>query len=125
MSDAPTTNGVLTNGHHSDQPTDLNGTNGSQNPAPDSPATPVDNSTVSEVKIDVDYSAAESDMRNLKMDSSQELRDASLVPQVQTPADPGRLRPRQIPASSILIASQTPSPSILQKALHLHLQLSL
>ncbi|KAH8100556.1 hypothetical protein BXZ70DRAFT_892966, partial [Cristinia sonorae] len=68
MSDAPTSNG-----HH----TILNGNHDVHTAAPDSPATPVDDSTAPDLKIDVDFRATESDMRNLKMDGSQELRDAS------------------------------------------------
>ncbi|THH27018.1 hypothetical protein EUX98_g7164 [Antrodiella citrinella] len=92
MSDAPTSNGVLANGHHSGHDPTPDAPNGVQNASPDSPATPVDDSVVPEAKIDVDYTAAESDMRNLKVepprDSDNDLRDASTVPQVQSPSDP-------------------------------------
>ncbi len=60
-------------------------------PAIDSPATPVDDSVSATVKIDVQSNdQEESDVRHeqvaMKVDSAE---DASVVPQVATPADPG------------------------------------
>lgn len=71
-------------------PPGINGHHVSDSPAVDSPATPVDNTTSPDIKIDVDYAATESDARHelvtVKMDTSE---DASLQPQVGTPTDPG------------------------------------
>ncbi|KAI0768492.1 Bromodomain-containing protein [Trametes elegans] len=55
-------------------------------PAVDSVATPVNNSLVSDIKIDVDYTDQESDARHEPVPTKAE--DASVVPQVGTPADP-------------------------------------
>ncbi|TBU49725.1 Bromodomain-containing protein [Dichomitus squalens] len=73
----------------------LNGAHTDSVSAPDSPAvdsvaTPINNSLVSDVKIDVDYTEQESDARHepapLKLDK---LENASIVPQLGTPVDPG------------------------------------
>ena len=60
-------------------------------PAIDSPATPVDNTPTSDIKIDVEpIEHAESDVRHdpypVRVDK---LDNASTVPQVATPVDPG------------------------------------
>ncbi|KAI0670108.1 Bromodomain-containing protein [Trametes maxima] len=55
-------------------------------PAVDSVATPVNNSLVSDIKIDVDFTEQESDARHEPVPIKAE--DASVVPQVGTPADP-------------------------------------
>lgn len=59
-------------------------------PAVDSVATPINNSLVPDIKIDVDFAEQESDARHepapLNLDK---LDDASVVPQVATPVDPG------------------------------------
>ncbi|KAI0639197.1 Bromodomain-containing protein [Trametes polyzona] len=58
-------------------------------PAVDSVATPVNNSLVSDIKIDVDYTEQESDARHEPVPpKAEKLEDASVVPQVSTPADP-------------------------------------
>ncbi|KAL6304232.1 Bromodomain-containing protein [Sparassis latifolia] len=81
MLDAPLSNGV----HH------INGHSTPDSPI-DSPATPVDNSTAPDVKIDVDYTEGESDVRHepmpLKLDK---LDNASVLPQIGTPADPATI----------------------------------
>jgi len=94
MSDAP--NGIHLNGH-------LNGnTNGNTVPNGDpivvdvqSPDTPINTSSTLDSKIDVDYTPGESDSRHepplVKLDKVQELRDASIVPQVASPVDPDSL----------------------------------
>lgn len=73
-------------------PPGINGHHVSDSPAVDSPATPVDNTTSPDIKIDVDYAATESDARHelvtVKMDTSE---DASLQPQVGTPTDPATI----------------------------------
>jgi len=61
-------------------------------PAIDSPATPVDDSVTASVKIDVrSNDQEESDVRHepiaMKLDR---VEDASIVPEVATPADPGK-----------------------------------
>ncbi|KAI0757215.1 Bromodomain-containing protein [Daedaleopsis nitida] len=75
--------------------TNLNGVHLDSVSAPDSPAvdsvaTPVNNSLVPDIKIDVDYQDQDSDVRHepppLKLDT---LENASIVPQISTPVDPG------------------------------------
>ncbi len=75
--------------------TDLNGVHLDSVSAPDSPAvdsvaTPVNNSLVPDIKIDVDYPEQESDARHepapLRLGK---LDSVSVVPQVGSPADPG------------------------------------
>ncbi|KZT74817.1 Bromodomain-containing protein [Daedalea quercina L-15889] len=60
--------------------------------AADSPATPVDNSTSPDIKIDVDYVERESDARNepiqMKVDA---VEDASVLPQAGSPPDPATI----------------------------------
>ncbi|KAI8995316.1 Bromodomain-containing protein [Trametes punicea] len=74
--------------------TTLNGSHPDLVSAPDSPAvdsvaTPVNNSLVSDVKIDVDYTEQESDARHEPVPPKLgKVEDASVVPQVSTPADP-------------------------------------
>lgn len=68
--------------------------NGNHNiDGPDSPATPIDNSPTADIKIDVDAPPADSDLRSepvpMKVDEIEQLRDASTVPQLDTPVDPG------------------------------------
>ena len=60
-------------------------------PAIDSPATPVDNSPTSDVKIDVDHEEhEESDVRHEQYPIPiDKLDNASTVPQIATPVDPG------------------------------------
>ena len=70
--------------------------NGNHNiDGPDSPATPVDNSTTVDIKIDVDIPPADSDLRSepvqMNVDELDQVRDASTVPQLDTPQDPGEL----------------------------------
>ena len=70
--------------------------NGNHNiDGPDSPATPVDNSTIVDIKIDVDIPPADSDLRSepvqMNVDELDQVRDASTVPQLDTPQDPGEL----------------------------------
>ncbi|CAL1696537.1 unnamed protein product [Somion occarium] len=63
--------------------------------APDSPATPIDDSTIADIKIDVDAPAADSDLRHepvsMKIDGIEQLRDASIVPELETPVDPASI----------------------------------
>ena len=84
----------------------LNGPNTDPVSAPDSPAvdsvaTPINNSLVPDVKIDVEYTEQESDARHepapLKLDT---LENASIVPQLGTPADPGTCTARFDASSS-------------------------
>ncbi|TFY59503.1 hypothetical protein EVJ58_g5736 [Rhodofomes roseus] len=60
--------------------------------AADSPATPVDNSTSPDIKIDVDYVERESDARNepiaMKVDA---VEDVSVLPQAGSPPDPATI----------------------------------
>lgn len=83
MTDAPLTNGIHLNGHS------VTSSPPAATQPPDSPATPVDDSTSPHIKIDVDYNEAESDLRHepipVKVD---QLRSASTVPQVGSPVDP-------------------------------------
>ncbi len=74
--------------------TNLNGVHLESVSAPDSPAvdsvaTPINNSLVPDVKIDLEY-PEDSDVRNeptpLKLDK---LENASTIPQISTPAEPG------------------------------------
>ncbi|KAI0374378.1 Bromodomain-containing protein [Pilatotrama ljubarskyi] len=73
----------------------LNGAHPDPVSAPDSPtvdsvATPVNNSLVSDIKIDVDYTEQESDARHEPVPvKADRVDDASVVPQISTPADPG------------------------------------
>ena len=91
----------------------INGHAASPDSAADSPATPVDNSTSPDIKIDVDYVEHESDVRNepvsMKVDA---VEDASTLPQAGSPPDPGE---NSLPAYRPyhLIASQPPSQSSL------------
>ncbi|EIW64876.1 Bromodomain-containing protein [Trametes versicolor FP-101664 SS1] len=59
-------------------------------PAVDSVATPINNSLVSDIKIDVDFTEQESDARHEPpaLPKAEQLEDASVVPQVSTPVDP-------------------------------------
>ncbi|KAI0824137.1 Bromodomain-containing protein [Trametes gibbosa] len=74
--------------------TTLNGAHPDPLSAPDSPAvdsvaTPVNNSLVSDIKIDADFTEQESDARHEPVVSNvQRPEDASIVPQVSTPPDP-------------------------------------
>ncbi|KAI0932453.1 hypothetical protein AcW2_001080 [Taiwanofungus camphoratus] len=81
MLDAPLSNGIH-----------INGNSNPDSPAVDSPATPVDNTPAVDVKIDVDYIDHESDARHepvsIKVDKAE---DASVLPQVGTPADPATI----------------------------------
>ena len=93
MLDAPLTNGIHLNGTHDIKHSSLNGDHGdaADSPAIDSPATPVDNTPTSDIKIDVEpIEHAESDVRHdpypVRVDK---LDNASTVPQVATPVDPG------------------------------------
>jgi bromodomain-containing factor 1 len=91
MTDAPL------NGNHDILATKLNGTahiseDAPESPAIDSPATPVDDSVSANVKIDVQSNDhEESDVRHelvtMKVDN---VENASVIPQVSTPADPGQ-----------------------------------
>ena len=94
MTDAPLT------GNHDLLATKLNGAahptdDVPDSPAIDSPATPVDNSTIVDIKIDVDIPPADSDLRSepvqMNVDELDQVRDASTVPQLDTPQDPGEL----------------------------------
>lgn len=105
MTDAPLTNGHLPingttlTGHLNGFDSAINGVHTTSNgvpdsapdsPAIDSPATPIDNSLSSDVKIDVQLNDhEESDVRHeaypMKVDK---LDNASTVPQVATPVDP-------------------------------------
>ncbi|CDO72429.1 hypothetical protein BN946_scf184977.g129 [Trametes cinnabarina] len=93
--------------------TTLNGSHPEPISAPDSPAvdsvaTPVNNSLVSDIKIDVDYTEQESDARHEPVPPKLDrVEDASVVPQVSTPADPGESS--RTDASS---ASDAPQESI-------------
>ena len=109
MADAPLTNGhnklngalnavlpahdALPNGvHPPDKPLYANGPDSTpDSPAIDSPATPVDNSPTSDVKIDVDHEEhEESDVRHEQYPIPiDKLDNASTVPQIATPVDPG------------------------------------
>lgn len=90
MSDAP--NGIHLNGHLNGNAS-LNGDNIVVDA--NSPDTPINTTAVLESKIDVDYVTGESDLRHepapVKLDKVQELRDASIVPQLATPVDPESL----------------------------------
>ena len=74
----------------------VNGINGSPNPlspVTDSPNTPVSN-FAPDVKIDIDYHEQESDARNepipiKPIDPIAKSENASTVPQIGTPVDPG------------------------------------
>ncbi|KAI9057179.1 Bromodomain-containing protein [Trametes sanguinea] len=74
--------------------TTLNGSHPDPISAPDSPAvdsvaTPVNNSLVSDIKIDVDFTEQESDARHEPVPPKlDKVEDASVVPQISTPADP-------------------------------------
>ncbi|KAH9890905.1 Bromodomain-containing protein [Cubamyces lactineus] len=59
-------------------------------PAVDSVATPVNNSLVSDIKIDVDFTEQESDARHepVPPKSDDKVEDASVVPQVSSPVNP-------------------------------------
>lgn len=68
--------------------------NGNHNiDGPESPATPIDNSTTADIKIDVDVPSTDSDLRSepvpMKVDEIEQVRDASTVPQLDTPVDAG------------------------------------
>ena len=75
--------------------TNLNGVHLDSVSAPDSPAvdsvaTPINHSLVPDIKIDVDYPEQESDARHEPAPPKvDKVEDASVVPQVSTPADPG------------------------------------
>lgn len=69
-------------------------------PAADSPATPVSNAAVPDVKIDIEYQEQESDVRHEPMPIKSiapvdnkpavtAIDDVSTVPQIGTPVDPG------------------------------------
>ncbi|KAI0724347.1 Bromodomain-containing protein [Cerioporus squamosus] len=88
--------------------TNLNGVHLDSVSAPDSPAvdsvaTPVNHTLVPEIKIDVDYPEQESDARHepapIKLDK---LENASVVPQVSTPADPGTCQTMYYASSRLL-----------------------
>lgn len=89
-------------------------------PAVDSVATPVNNSLVPDVKIDVDYNEQESDARHepapIKLDK---LDSASIVPQLDTPPVPGMFIP-SFDAYSSLTRVKIASPSCLHPLLPLH-----
>ncbi|RPD81791.1 Bromodomain-containing protein [Lentinus tigrinus ALCF2SS1-7] len=74
--------------------TNLNGVHLDSVSAPDSPAvdsvaTPINNTLVPDIKIDVDYPEQESDARHEPAPLKPEnVEDASVVPQVSTPVDP-------------------------------------
>lgn len=97
MSDASLTNGITI--VHDFTTPKLNGLHTAQDdaadsPAIDSPATPVDNSVSPDVKIDVQSNdQEESDVRHeplpMKLDRIND-DDLSIVPQVATPANPGK-----------------------------------
>ena len=96
MLDAPLTNGIHLNAAHDLKQPSLNGgdhTDVADSPAVDSPATPVNDAPAPAIKIDVHYNdQEESDVRHepvdMKIDS---VEDASTVPQLATPVDPGEL----------------------------------
>ncbi|KAI0343894.1 Bromodomain-containing protein [Trametopsis cervina] len=88
------TDALLANGNHDLLATNINGARvaeeAPESPAIDSPATPVDDSVTSSVKIDVQsIDQEESDVRHepvtMKVDR---VDDASVVPQLGTPVDP-------------------------------------
>lgn len=91
----------------------INGYTASPDSAADSPATPVDNSTSPDIKIDVDYVEHESDARSepvsMKVDA---VEDASVRPQVGSPPDPGEDSP-SAHCPYHLITSQLPYQSSL------------
>ncbi|KAI0082226.1 Bromodomain-containing protein [Panus rudis PR-1116 ss-1] len=77
MSGAPLENGLAIGAHSDDHP--------------DSPATPVDNSTSADIKLDVDFPAPAPARNDPVPMSVDPVRDASTVPQLGTPADPASL----------------------------------
>lgn len=91
---------TLTTTTHLNGPDDIkpfaNGahTDGADSPAIDSPATPVNDSPAPAVKIDLQYAdQEESDVRHEPVDMKIDVvEDASTVPQVATPVDPGQSR---------------------------------
>lgn len=73
-----------------------NGVHNANSPAAESPATPISTAAAPDVKIDIDYQEPESDVRHepitfKPIDSVDKQDDASIVPQVGTPADPSML----------------------------------
>lgn len=88
-------------------------------PAVDSVATPINNSLVSDIKIDVDFTEQESDARHEPpaLPKAELLEDASVVPQVSTPVDPGEyLAIVDASLSPYASAHKTPSRSRLHTA---------
>lgn len=88
----------------------INGNAASPDSAADSPATPVDNSTSPDIKIDVDYVEHESDARNepvsMKVDA---VEDASVLPQAGSPPDPGENSlPAHLSISSYRVSATIP-----------------
>ncbi|KAH9853195.1 Bromodomain-containing protein [Lenzites betulinus] len=82
MTDALSTTNL--NAAHPDAPS------APDSPAVDSVATPVNNSLVSDIKIDVDFTEQESDARHEPVPpKAEKAEDASVVPQAGTPVDPG------------------------------------
>lgn len=72
--------------------------NGALSSAPDSPAllSPPTNAASPPVKIDLDYAQRESDVRHEPLSISVgKGDDASMQPQLGTPADPGMFAPHQ------------------------------
>ncbi len=114
MSDALLANGV----------NNINGISSPESVAVDSPATPIDNSTTTDIKIDVEYTERESDVRHepvaMKLDvkSDTPVEDASVLPQVGTPVDPGEVNIISS-CARYLIVHQTPFPSSPRRVHHL------
>ena len=79
--------------NHADGHRDGNNDNGALSSAPDSPAIPSPPTNVASppVKIDLGYSARESDVRHEheSITSEKNNDDVSIKPQISTPVDPG------------------------------------
>ena len=97
----------------------INGHAASPDSAADSPATPVDNSTSPDIKIDVDYVEHESDARNepvsMKVDA---VEDASILPQTGSPPDAGENRLLAHHASPLIATQQPYRSNLLAGPLH-------
>ena len=82
-------------------------------PATDSPNTPVSTLDAPDVKIDIDYTEQESDARNepilvKPIETAPEPDDASTVPQVGTPVDPGMCETSRELTALILFPASIP-----------------
>ena len=91
-------------------------------PATDSPNTPVSTLEVPDVKIDIDYTEQESDARNepipvKPIETAPKPDDASTVPQVGTPVDPGMCETSRELTTLILFQLRFPS---IPPAVHRH-----